>query len=118
MRSHAALVDAAAPPAPPPKIRGIEDLRRLNRRATQEGMYAGVLGGGVLSKSADAVRCRRMAVGRRHGVGAGGLAATMAGKTRLTPAFIAHRAGVSKNGLVLSFIRECAVSSSYRRRPP
>ncbi|GMK55448.1 hypothetical protein CspeluHIS016_0205040 [Cutaneotrichosporon spelunceum] len=43
------LQDAAAPETPAaPKIRTIEDLRRLNRRATQNGMYAGVLGGGVL----------------------------------------------------------------------
>ncbi|KAL1411189.1 hypothetical protein Q8F55_002140 [Vanrija albida] len=42
-----ALVDAAARPAPPPKDKlDIDDYRRLNRRATQNGMYAGMLGGG------------------------------------------------------------------------
>lgn len=35
---------------PQPKLRSIDDLRRLNRRATQEGMYAGLAGGAVMSE--------------------------------------------------------------------
>ncbi|CAK9780858.1 hypothetical protein CC85DRAFT_285921 [Cutaneotrichosporon oleaginosum] len=60
------LHDAAAPTAPPqPKIRSMDDLRRLNRRATQEGMYAGVLGGGVMAF-----------IGKRLGLSKNGLVLT------------------------------------------
>lgn len=45
----APLLDAADNSGKPePKLKSREDLRRLNRRATQDGMYGGMIGGGIL----------------------------------------------------------------------